>query len=619
MNALLGATALWFALGTGALALCCALPLGAGTGRRAGSSLRHVRRAAPLLLALAALAAIGAWGILGAALWQHDLQLRYVAEWSSVLVVPRQTLAALAAGDLGVRFTWSVALAVVALGVAMHALWPADESAPRRATPVASHSTLVTLVAAALVAALVSVLTRGTPFALLPTIPPDGRGLPPTLQHPLATVQPLLQLLGFAAALLPLAHLAAAIIDGAPATQWRDAVRRALRRAWLLQTVAIAAGALWAQQATGWFGTWLTWAPWSTMALLPWLGATLALVFERVFAHRDALRARARVPGDSAPGDNAAADAPPVVVAVPVALASCLAGFAAWQARVGTAASVTLPTTGVRLETTAVAIALGMLAAGALALLTLAWAARRARVPALLLVLALLVSTAGVTASHWRRESVAALEMGTPIAMTDPLGQRWSFTSQGVSSYREPDHAVLAVAIAVAQGAERPRLLTTAQRQYMDLAGEPLFDAMTVVGQRHTPLVTIATTFSQPMSRDVAAVRVGFVPGTTLLAAGVLLLLVAVPLAAQAARAPSPSQSTDMPSDSHADDPAEAAIARARARQRTCATCGPRPEPDARFCSECGAALEGVCPHCGAPLPSAASRFCGDCGASVTR
>lgn len=39
------------------------------------------------------------------------------------------------------------------------------------------------------------------------------------------------------------------------------------------------------------------------------------------------------------------------------------------------------------------------------------------------------------------------------------------------------------------------------------------------------------------------------------------------------------------------DDPAEAEIRRARAQTRVCPSCGPRPEPGARYCSSCGAAL----------------------------
>ena len=49
-----------------------------------------------------------------------------------------------------------------------------------------------------------------------------------------------------------------------------------------------------------------------------------------------------------------------------------------------------------------------------------------------------------------------------------------------------------------------------------------------------------------------------------------------------------------------------------------CPDCGPRPEPDAAFCSHCGCRLNagGACASCGAAL-GAGSRFCTECGTGV--
>jgi rRNA maturation endonuclease Nob1 len=49
-----------------------------------------------------------------------------------------------------------------------------------------------------------------------------------------------------------------------------------------------------------------------------------------------------------------------------------------------------------------------------------------------------------------------------------------------------------------------------------------------------------------------------------------------------------------------------------------CVTCGPRPEPDAIYCSTCGRHLpiRSVCNHCGAALMPE-SRFCEACGQQV--
>jgi len=47
----------------------------------------------------------------------------------------------------------------------------------------------------------------------------------------------------------------------------------------------------------------------------------------------------------------------------------------------------------------------------------------------------------------------------------------------------------------------------------------------------------------------------------------------------------------------------------------SCARCGPRPEPDARFCSGCGLPVgePAACRACGVPLPPD-GRFCPACG-----
>jgi rRNA maturation endonuclease Nob1 len=51
---------------------------------------------------------------------------------------------------------------------------------------------------------------------------------------------------------------------------------------------------------------------------------------------------------------------------------------------------------------------------------------------------------------------------------------------------------------------------------------------------------------------------------------------------------------------------------------RSCNSCGPRPEPDAVFCSNCGRPLpnRSVCDRCGAALQPD-SRFCEGCGRQV--
>jgi hypothetical protein len=66
-----------------------------------------------------------------------------------------------------------------------------------------------------------------------------------------------------------------------------------------------------------------------------------------------------------------------------------------------------------------------------------------------------------------------------------------------------------------------------------------------------------------------------------------------------------------------ADDEVEAVILKYRARPTSCEVCGPRPEPDAIYCSSCGRYLAGVCGGCGAKITEAGARFCPACGGSL--
>jgi hypothetical protein len=65
------------------------------------------------------------------------------------------------------------------------------------------------------------------------------------------------------------------------------------------------------------------------------------------------------------------------------------------------------------------------------------------------------------------------------------------------------------------------------------------------------------------------------------------------------------------------DDAVEAAVLAYRARMRSCARCGPRPEPDAAYCSSCGLYLPGDCASCGAHVSEPGAAFCASCGTAL--
>jgi hypothetical protein len=62
------------------------------------------------------------------------------------------------------------------------------------------------------------------------------------------------------------------------------------------------------------------------------------------------------------------------------------------------------------------------------------------------------------------------------------------------------------------------------------------------------------------------------------------------------------------------EDDLEATIRAYRAERPACERCGPRPEADATFCSNCGQYLPGRCEQCGQRVEEAGACFCSACG-----
>jgi hypothetical protein len=58
----------------------------------------------------------------------------------------------------------------------------------------------------------------------------------------------------------------------------------------------------------------------------------------------------------------------------------------------------------------------------------------------------------------------------------------------------------------------------------------------------------------------------------------------------------------------------EAHVSLVRQRLAGCPDCGPRPESDAAYCSNCGRYLNNRCATCGAPVVALEARYCNNCG-----
>jgi hypothetical protein len=71
---------------------------------------------------------------------------------------------------------------------------------------------------------------------------------------------------------------------------------------------------------------------------------------------------------------------------------------------------------------------------------------------------------------------------------------------------------------------------------------------------------------------------------------------------------------SDAPAARPSDDDIEAEVRTYRQRLAGCPTCGPRPEPDAVYCSNCGRYVNDRCANCGAPVVALEARYCNNCG-----
>jgi len=116
---------------------------------------------------------------------------------------------------------------------------------------------------------LLALLLKQSPFALLPEVPPDGRGLNPLLRDFWMVIHPPVVFIGYAALAIPFAYAMSALT----ANQYKSWVRLTLPWAGfscLTLGAGIFIGAYWAYKVLGWGGYW-GWDPVENASLVPWL------------------------------------------------------------------------------------------------------------------------------------------------------------------------------------------------------------------------------------------------------------------------------------------------------------------------------------------------------------
>src|SRR2546429_2833866 len=125
------------------------------------------------------------------------------------------------------------------------------------------------------------------PFARLPPVPADGRGLNPLLEDTGMITHPVALYLGFTGLTVPFAFAMAALITGRVGDAWLTMTRRWTIVAWYFLSLGLLIGGWWSYHVLGWGGYW-AWDPVENAAFMPWLTAT-------AFLHSVMIQGRRRV------------------------------------------------------------------------------------------------------------------------------------------------------------------------------------------------------------------------------------------------------------------------------------------------------------------------------------
>src|ERR671934_565116 len=133
-------------------------------------------------------------------------------------------------------------------------------------------------------------IVHKNPFTtFLGNAPTEGDGLSPLLQNYWMAIHPPSLYTGFVGMTIPFAFCIAALVTGHLDDSWLRAVRRWTMFSWLILSLGLTLGMIWAYEELGWGGYW-AWDPVENAGLLPWFTATAFLHSVMVQERRSMLR-----------------------------------------------------------------------------------------------------------------------------------------------------------------------------------------------------------------------------------------------------------------------------------------------------------------------------------------
>ena len=204
------------------------------------------------------------------AFMSSDMSYDYVWSKSSTSTDMIYKISAVWSGGEGALLLW---LWFCSLVLTIHVAWERVSSALTRKFHACSQMTVGVVTAVfALVTIRLDLFARTSEIDLLAY--PEGRGLALTLQSTEMVIHPPIIFASYAACLALFSVAVAYCVSGEKG--WRKAGVLWGRASWILLTIGIALGAVWAYYVAGWGGYWY-WDPVETSSLVPWLTVTAFL------------------------------------------------------------------------------------------------------------------------------------------------------------------------------------------------------------------------------------------------------------------------------------------------------------------------------------------------------
>ena len=196
----------------------------------------------------------------------HDLQIAYVASYTSRDMSLTYLISGLWAGNDGSLLFWAWLLSLFATVAVLQ-----KRNIGRELVPYASSIIMLTEAFF-----LILLLSISNPFHKLSFVPTEGMGLNPMLENLGMLFHPPILLAGYVGLTIPFALAIAALLTRRLGDEWIIAARRWMLLSWLFLGVGNLIGAWWAYVELGWGGYW-AWDPIENAGLMPWLVATAFL------------------------------------------------------------------------------------------------------------------------------------------------------------------------------------------------------------------------------------------------------------------------------------------------------------------------------------------------------